>query len=210
MATASPFVPASSPVRKVANIPDSARAPTKYDSVPLSDDSVSSQQLQLFSPNPTQDIHRSYRQNPFQGSDSKQIIGVGFGLSVPLVYAETNINPRDIAQALQHSAVTIGMGDREETLYREHMSQFVDFAASEFVAASYDDGTNADSFEAYHLRSEGIVLLDDPTEIVLGGDQLFHLDVHFRSGYSLPTDAQWSNATQPTVRLVSHVQMIRN
>jgi len=202
MATTAPYVPSTAPIRKRANIPDDARAPTRYDSIPLAEEEVEGGRLEFFQPNPTQDIHKNYRDNPFQGSSQKQIIGVGFSLSVPVVEEDSanNIDTTKIVQAVQHSGVTIAVGDRKQTKYRSHMSQFVNFSGSKPV--------NESGFTAYHLKSEGIRLLEDPREVVLQPDQRFHLTTHLRDSYQLPAASEWDSTVQPTTRLVARIQYI--
>lgn len=210
MQIVNPLAKSTAPVREIADLGAKNRIPVRYDKRTLFNENVTANQLELFQPDSPRDLNRNYRNNPFQGNQRKKVLGVGLYLPIPFVLTEAanNVYARDVAEALQLSAVTVGKGNRKTIIHRLSTQQLVDFTESGLVTGTYDNGTNADDFELYHFKIQPGALLHDQ-DMILDPDERFHMTLHLPEGYSLPAQSDWSAADQYAAKIGANVQFER-
>lgn len=206
MKVINPMVDATAPIRESADLGDKNRAPTRFDKRKLVDGNVTSNELEFFQPDPQRGINRNYRDNPFQGNDAKKVIGVGLYFAPPVILSQGGVGAQAIADALQNSAVTLGKGNREQTVHRLHTRQIVDFADTKYVREH--NSTTDDTYEAVQFKvNPGSVLHDQ--NMTLAADQRFHFTLHLPEGYQLPSEADWDGVEQYTAKIGAAIQYER-
>lgn len=194
-------------VRKSASVSGGNRIPTRFDRRAFTQENVNANELEVFQPDPRRGINRNYRDNPFQGNEAKKIVAVGLSITPSVIRSDAanGIDALQTLQTLENSAITLGKGDREETIHRLHTTQVTDFHDTEVVVST--DGAGND-VELVHFSAEPGRVLHEPN-LVLDGDERFHYTLHLSDGFVIPSQADFDASAEPTTNITAFVQFER-
>jgi hypothetical protein len=154
--------------------------------------------LRFFPPNPTNrdSVVRNYEDNPLPRNTRKRILALGFNFNKIVQPTRASINPVSLENAISHAEVRYQDDQGRKTKIEQHLKRWMNAGYLQTKHEAFDDGTDANSTDYLCLPSMPLYRVADPSDLVIGPDERFELEIEFDDTTGIPAAADYTNILQ--------------
>lgn len=190
-----------SAIAKPVEIPQNARIKSYYDTVDIVQNTAT---YNFFPANATRKVTRdNYFNNPFPGTKRRLVFGLSFETVQHFISDATDIDSEKIVNALKDASVTITADNDNKEFLQTTIEEHSNFAGTGLVAAAskawIDGAVVTEERKTVVVKGSNMYRLQDP--FIVAANQTLDVKVRFKNAADFPTAQQWTDASQPQLRL---------